>query len=218
MSKMFQKFLGQNPKIEPIDVRSLLERSDTPALISQIETMKQFQEKRQHQFQHYVPPQQEQGVYYQSDFQPIQLMVQPIVQHIQPIQPMVQFQQYVQPTIQCQQMVQPMVEYQCQQPQPNIQKQRLQHTPTQVSNMLEQLNQVQYQNMTSNQKQVQIPDTIMSKPKKKGGFIAMILRKLPSEFFEEDQDNIIMSSNASSPHKQIDSPVASIPTPLEVSQ
>lgn len=89
--------------------------------------------------------------------------------------------------------------------------------------MSEQLNQVQYQNMTSNQdpilaKQVQIPDTTMSKPRKKGGFIVMILRNLPSEFFEEEKDNTLMSSNASSPHKQIDSPVASIPTPLEVSQ
>lgn len=84
MSKMFQKFPGRNPKIEPIDVRSLIERSDIPALLSQIEMMKQFQEKRQHQFQHYVPPQQEQeGVYYQSYFQPIQPMVQPVVQHFQ---------------------------------------------------------------------------------------------------------------------------------------
>lgn len=145
---------------------------------------------------------------------------------------MVQFQQYVQPTIQCPQMVQPMVEYQqvqstyqCQQPQPNIQKQRLQHTPSQILNMSNQFDQhlVRNKNMTSNQdqilaKQVQIPDTTMSKPRKKCGFIARLLRKLPSDFFEEDQNNTLMSSNASSPHKKIDSPMASIPTPLEVSQ
>lgn len=60
---------------------------------------------------------------------------------------MVQFQQFVQPKTQCQQMVQPTIKYQqkkyhstsqYQQLQPPIQKQKLQLTARQISNMSNQ--------------------------------------------------------------------------------
>lgn len=50
---------------------------------------------------------------------------------------------------------------------------------------------------------------------RKGGSITQLLKRALGEFSEKDQNQATMSSNGSSPRKQIDSPMASIPTPFQ---
>lgn len=50
---------------------------------------------------------------------------------------------------------------------------------------------------------------------KKGSSITKLLKRVLSDLFEKDHNHAPMSSNGSLPHKQIDSLVASIPTPFE---
>lgn len=45
MMKTLPKFQSSNTNLEQVDVKDLIEKSDIPALLSQIETMKQFQTK-----------------------------------------------------------------------------------------------------------------------------------------------------------------------------
>lgn len=48
---------------------------------------------------------------------------------------------------------------------------------------------------------------------KKGRYFIQLLKKILSDPSEKDKNHAPMSSNYSSPHNQIESPVASIPTP-----
>lgn len=71
-------------------------------------------------------------------------------------------------------------------------------------------------------KQVQNQNATMSKPHKdsntspkKGGSFMQLLKISLKDLAKKDHNHAPMSSNGSSLHKKIDSPKASIPTPLE---